>query len=712
MKHPLALVCLLAVAACGAPPPPRAAPPPPAAARDLLGLDGGIDLAQARMRDATASLEDGAVARRLVVDVPAPARAWAWPGISLPLHHRDPLAPAQRVECQVVNCGQAPLLVAVKLSHAGADGDEDRESITERRALAPGERALVVLRPNLPRPAGIAPVQLWHMWAVPPWAVGEADVRLAIDRADRVTVFAVRPTTPVRFAVEHLCAEGVGAAGPVVATPLPFVDRYGQYRHEDWPGKIHADVDLARQAAAERAQRAADPGPAGCNRWGGDAAGPQLAATGFFRTEKLDGRWWLVDPDGRRFFCHALHGVRFGTATPLDGRDSWFAERSWEDPAFADCLGSGAVAVSKHYQPGVKLRLFNFFAANLRRKHGAQWRDAAMDEALERLPRWGFTAIGANSDGKLAAARRLPYHVYVDGPKDACPIAGSEGYWGRFYDPLDPGFAAAVAKAVATSPKLPKGIADDPWCLGLGVDNELSWGKDVDLALAVLRSPAGQPAKQAFAAWLRQRHGTIAALNAAWGTSHADWDALLAATSEPDRERARADLEPLFDLLADAYFRACRDAVKAVAPHHLYTGCRFMNPMPRAEMAAARFCDVVTYNHYQFSAADLRVAGPLDRPLLITEFHFAPPGQGRFSPAGIREVADRTAQAVAYRDYLASVRANPQAVGCTWFMYADCPFTGSQANGETFPIGFVDTTDTPYPELTAAARAVGETLYR
>ena len=31
-------------------------------------------------------------------------------------------------------------------------------------------------------------------------------------------------------------------------------------------------------------------------------SGPKLRATGFFRAEKVGGKWWLVDPEGHLFF--------------------------------------------------------------------------------------------------------------------------------------------------------------------------------------------------------------------------------------------------------------------------------------------------------------------------------------------------------------------------------------------------------------------------
>ena len=79
---------------------------------------------------------------------------------------------------------------------------------------------------------------------------------------------------------------------------FPILDRFGQYKHADWPGKIKSDTDLIQANAAEEKVLKSLPGAAGRDRFGGWAEGPKLKATGHFRVEKREGTWWLVDPDG------------------------------------------------------------------------------------------------------------------------------------------------------------------------------------------------------------------------------------------------------------------------------------------------------------------------------------------------------------------------------------------------------------------------------
>src|SRR6185437_427527 len=128
--------------------------------------------------------------------------------------------------------------------------------------------------------------------------------------------------------------------------------------------------------------------------------------------------------------------------------------------------------------------------------------------------------------------------------------------------------------------------ARDPWCIGYFVDNELSWGDDgISLALAALGSPEDQAAKVVFVFDLKSKYGQIEKLNAAWGTSHASWEALLKSTAQPAADRARADLEAFYLKFARTYFKTIRDAIREVDQNHLYLGCRFAWANPNAAAA-------------------------------------------------------------------------------------------------------------------------------
>jgi DNA-binding transcriptional ArsR family regulator len=109
-----------------------------------------------------------------------------------------------------------------------------------------------------------------------------------------------------RFTVSNahiLCGEPVEFANHEEGGFFPFCDKYGQFVHSEWPGKIHSDGELvaARSVEADWLHSHAMSPIGDADRFGGCLAGTKLTATGKFRVEKTGGRWHLVDPDGYLF---------------------------------------------------------------------------------------------------------------------------------------------------------------------------------------------------------------------------------------------------------------------------------------------------------------------------------------------------------------------------------------------------------------------------
>jgi hypothetical protein len=209
---------------------------------------------------------------------------------------------------------------------------------------------------------------------------------------------------------------------------------------------------------------------------------------------------------------------------------------------------------------------------------------------------------------------------------------------------------------------------------------------------------------------LQAGYADIAKLNATWGTTYDSWNALRESRVAPDRKKARADLESFYSKIAEEYFRAARDVIKEIAPNQLYLGCRFAWVNARAAAAAAKFCDVVSYNIYRRTLADFQFNGGADVPLIVGEFHFGALDRGMFH-TGLVETASQADRADTYAQYVTSALRHPQFVGCHWFQYQDEPATGRVYDEENYQIGFVDVADTPYKEIVDASRAVAAKMY-
>ncbi len=101
----------------------------------------------------------------------------------------------------------------------------------------------------------------------------------------------------------------------------PVVDEFGQWIPADWPGKVTNLAQLKQEWAGEKASLQA--GDFGYCKYGGYLS-KKAKATGFFRVEQVDGRWWFVDPDGHLFFCTCSTGMSgSGADARMQGRENY-----------------------------------------------------------------------------------------------------------------------------------------------------------------------------------------------------------------------------------------------------------------------------------------------------------------------------------------------------------------------------------------------------
>ncbi|HLX63710.1 MAG TPA: beta-galactosidase [Planctomycetota bacterium] len=636
----------------------------------------------------------------------------AWPGVTLKApHEKWDLSGVNWIRAAVKNTGSSDVTVYWRLDNPGADGT--KHCITKSIALKAAQSGAIEVTFKHPV-ANFVPVKLFGMRGYP--AEMPAD-NAAFDSAavTQMLFFVTRPKEIHSFEIGSIVT---GGSAPKLDTSspakpfLPFIDTFGQYIHRDWPGKTHSLAELEKNRDSETKDLAAHAGPASWDQYGGYKDGPALEAAGFFRTQKIDGKWWLVDPEGRLFWSHGIDCVNTHAATPTEDREGWFQNFPGDLPEFKAFIEKGQYALHGYYK-GRHVTAFNFYSANLKRKFGDNWLVAFRDEAHARLRSWNMNTIGNWSDPAVCKLRRTPYVGTIhSGGKF---LEGSEGYWGQFHDVFDPSFRESIAKNVAqqkSDSAQGLGAIGDPWCLGFFIDNEIAWGDDISLAVATLRSPATQAAKKVFVDDLTAEYTDIAKLNAAWGSHYESWQALLAERTPPDAKNkaVRADLEVFYTKFAEQYFKICRDELKAAAPKQLYLGCRFAWVNDRAAKAAAKYCDVISYNLYRRSIADFKFPGGTEVPLMVGEWHLGALDRGMFHE-GLVPVKDQNERAKIYRDYVSGALRHPQFVGCHWFQFADEATTGRTYDEENYQIGFVDTVDTPYAETIAAARDVGAQMY-
>lgn len=613
----------------------------------------------------------------------ADADAWDWSGSTgLAVEVYNPEADAQQVSLRVDN--------------PGADGTQHCRSAS---ALVPAGGAAVI-RCSLN--SQVDP-RFWGMRGVPGRGPVGNGVTLDTTAIVAFQIFLNRPQEPHELMV--LRAWRYGQEPRASKIPFPFVDRFGQYAHAEWPGKLDSEDALAARHESELAQLRAAPNLQGRDAFGGWADGPRVEATGWFRTQQVNGKWWLVTPEGTLFLSVGMDCVTAQERTFVEQRENWF---EWlprkEHAAFGALYGETANTHSMAETIGGKGRDFSFYQANLIRKHGAAWQEPWRALSFQRLRAWGFNTVANWSSWDVLAESPLPY--VVSGVISGVPeIAGAKGYWAKMKDVYAPNFAEQVELAV-------RGLTDThgakPLCIGYFLDNELAWE---GVQEGALESPGGQPARQALLDFLRERHPSLDALNAAWKSGFAAWEDV---RTPVQRTRAyKDDMDEYLLRFARRYFETIDAAFARHAPNQLYLGCRFASRPEPAVRACAEYADVLSFNDYMKEIPCRLYSGEKDlgKPVLIGEFHFGALDRGMFH-TGLVAAENQAERARMYRHYLQRVADCPAAVGAHWFQYVDEPITGRTLDGENYNIGFVDVTDTPYPELVEAARGIHAEIYR
>lgn len=536
-------------------------------------------------------------------------------------------------------------------------------------------------------------------------------------------VSAIRLEVPAPQAVQTLLFGRVNTAPGTAALHDAYaglVDRYGQFTRASWPEKVATDAALQ---AAVRAAPAAQPAT-GLDGYLGRPDVHGLRRSGWFHTQKRDGRWLLVTPDGHAFFSLGVNAVAAdGGRSYVEGREFMFHDLPPDSGAWTAFYGSSdSRRTDQAASAGIgdnHGRWFDFYAANLHRVDGSHWLAAWRRRTLDRLQAWGFNTIGNWSDPVLGQAHRLPYTRSINIAGDYANVASGVDYWGRMPDPFDPRFVQATEQAVE---KASADVRDDPWLLGYFADNELAWAGSGPqgrwgLALGTLAGDAHSPAKQAFIAMLKKEYVAPETLAAAWGVALTSWDALdVTGYAAPAPEEAHPaiarDYSAWLRRYADTYFRTVAEAIHRHDPHHLFLGGRFAVSTPEAVAACAQYCDVVSFNVY----ADLPQHGfdaiamqQFDKPVLISEFHFGSEDRGPFGK-GVVSVASEAQRGAAYARFIAAAAGNPQIVGAHWFQYTDQPVTGRLLDGENSHIGLVGITDIPFEGFVGSVRVANQRL--
>jgi len=340
--------------------------------------------------------------------------------------------------------------------------------------------------------------------------------------------------------------------------------------------------------------------------------------TGFFHVEKINGRWWTIDPDG---FCNIQRCI--------------------------NNFQQGKSPLNKHSFDS----LYN---------SGEEW----MNKTAVEFKRIGLNGIGAWSDvnairnfNSSSRKQKLSYSVNLNlmtkyGQKrgGTYEMEGNTGFPNQtifVFDPEFAGFCDSVARADISKWK------NDQNLYGYFSDNELPLGKANLIGYLTLKAEK-DPGKIAAEKWLKSKGITKEAIN-----------------DEIKNEFA--------GYVANRYFDIVSNAIKKADPNHMYLGSRVHSEVKfnsEVMKAAGKYCDVISINYYTVWSPDQQHldnwAKWTGKPFIITEFYTKGMDSRLPNTTGagwnVRTQKDR---GYSYQDFCLALLESGNCVGWHYFKYQD-----------------------------------------
>jgi hypothetical protein len=388
-----------------------------------------------------------------------------------------------------------------------------------------------------------------------------------------------------------------------------------------------------------------------------------------FSIQQREGNYWLIKPDGERFFSFGVCVVNMGQARQ---------DFNPTNPAYA---------AYQHYSDS------------------NQWANAT----LRRLKSWNFTTIGGWSD--FAAIKRCNVDVAFTPVLHLGSTAGVP-----WWDMWDTNIIARMHR-IARDQIVP--LRDDPRVLGYYTDNEMGWWNAALFKMTLEHAPTSG-----------QRQRLIKLLCEIY---HDDWSALLkdfeaegvqsfeelhrggVVYLRPGGDGIRA-YRRFLGLIAERYYSLVHEIVRTYDSRVLILGDRYQSfYYPEVARACANHVSVVSanlnaaWNDGTFPRFFLDTLHELTtKPLFVSEFYMCASQNrsGDRNDHGIfPTVTTQRERAVGFRHSVEAFLRVPYVVGADWFQFYDEPGQG-RYDGENFNFGLVDIRGQPYKELTKVASSL------
>lgn len=462
------------------------------------------------------------------------------------------------------------------------------------------------------------------------------------------------PSIEVRSISLHVDDPGDEYLGEV-----PVVDEFGQSNLVDFEGKIKSINQLRSEWKAEETDlKSAED--FNYSKYGGYLNAPQVEATGFFRTQKIDDKWWFVDPEGYQFLSLGVDCIapgNGGDVNRLDKRTNFIKQKPPEGIGF-DPQHPNMVSYGKW---------------NLHRRFGEDYVSKSNELIIDRMSNWGINTIANWSSKEVIAMNQKPFTLQLYGLGIGEGVMGlADVYANDFKDKIE----NVVKETVAP-------YKDNPWLIGYFTGNEPSWlGQESRLCDLILDTKDEKPIKAALTSYLVE----------------GDTD-----------ERRKAFIFNTFKI----FLETVDAAVRKYDPNHLTLGIRFGHiPEDGILEICKNVFDVFSFNCYELVPPKPtmdRIMNVTGLPMIIGEYHAGTINRGMAQ--ALVQVENQQERGVAYRLYTEQAFDHPGLIGVAYFQWSDQDLTGRGYDGENYNCGLVDVTDRPYKYMVEAIQETAKRLY-
>ncbi|MBB3700758.1 hypothetical protein KMW28_19245 [Flammeovirga yaeyamensis] len=393
------------------------------------------------------------------------------------------------------------------------------------------------------------------------------------------------------------------------------------------------------------------------DKYGGEIE-QKFESTGYFRTQKIDGRWWIIDPLGHKYIHKAVNSINKGKSDRNKEafRTLYATTSNWME-ATADLL----------WQNG-----FNGMGSWSNYK-------AIQTNNSEKGTHISYT-VNLSLMGKYGKKRGGTYAV-----------PGHLGYPNNAPFIFDKGFEEFCFEFVKN--ELPKYKNDDN-LLGYFTDNEMPFKRNI-LDGYLKNDPSDE--------------GYIAAKN---------W---LEENSISKGEIDDAIRDQFLAYTISTYMEVVTNAIKAVDPNHLILGIRLYTSEKNNESfmtAYGKYVDVVSVNYYHRWTPKQEEMNDWEKwtqkPFMITEWYTKSDDTGLPNNAGAGWVVKtQNDRGLFYQNYTLGLMKNKNCVGWHWFKYIDNDPTmkNAELSNTDSNKGIIDYKYEPYQDLMIKMKDLNERVY-